>query len=138
MAGRVAAVRWLVDTPEPARDHHPVAYPERDVEAVLDALHSCLVAANESHQHQQAARVLDSYLTVLSRAHGTVADRISHDLVRMQPLVEELPDSAVLAAARRRVDEVLGDHRDRPERATSNGQWRRPRSLAPDRPSAGR
>lgn len=134
---RDLAVRWVVGTPDPARDRHAVVYPERDVAAVLDALHSCLVAANESHQHQQAARVLDSYLTVLSRAHGTVAERIRDDLARVQPLVEQLPDSAALAAARRRVDEVLGDHPDRPERATSNGQS--PRTVrVSDRQSAER
>ena len=103
---RDLAARWVAeDRAGPSR--LPVVYPDRDLDTVLDALYSTLVVAHESHQHQQAARVLDAYLALLEQAHGAVVDRLREDLRAAEPLLQEMPVSPVLAAARRGVDAAL-------------------------------
>ena len=65
-------------------------YRDDDVDTLLDAMYSALVVAPESHQHQQAVRVLETYRTMLARASGPHRRRILDDLVVMRPLVDQL------------------------------------------------
>ena len=104
---RDLAARWVAEDSHTDAQQLPVVYPDRDVDTVLDALYSSLVVAHEAHQHQQAARVLDAYLAVLGRARGPMADRLRRDLSVVQPLLDEIPQSPALDAARDRVDAAL-------------------------------
>ena len=106
---RDLAVRWTSEGDRTGADPARVVYPDDDVDTVLDAFYSAVVAAHESHQHDQAARVLDAYTAVLACAQGRVADRILDDLQAMRPMLDQLPPSPRLDAARRRADAALCD-----------------------------
>jgi hypothetical protein len=99
---RDLAVRWCQEDDRTGPNTLPVVYPDDDLDTVLNALYSAIVAAHESHQHEEAARVLDTYTAVLAHAPDPVADRIRTDLEAMQPLLDQMPASPALAAARRR------------------------------------
>ena len=101
---RDLAVRWISEGDRTGPEPLPVVYPEDDTDTVLDALYSAIVAAHESHQHAQAARVLDAYTEVLAHASGRIETRIREDLTAMRPLLDQMPASPQLDRARRRAD----------------------------------
>ncbi|MGN6574216.1 MAG: DUF2254 family protein [Nocardioides sp.] len=115
---RDLAVRWSKEGDRTGPDPLPVVYADHDVDTVLNALYSAIVAAHESHQHGEAARVLDTYTAILAHAPGAVADRIRTDLEAMQPLLDQMPASPQLDAARRRADGAAHD------RGRTNGRSR--------------
>lgn len=116
---RDLAVRWTIEGDRTGPEPLGIVYPDDDVDTVLDALYSAIVVAHESHQHDQAARVLDAYTAVLAHADRRVADRISGDVGAMQPLLEEMPASPPLTAARDRVCAAAQGHGSRGGRADS-------------------
>lgn len=92
---------------------------------MLNALYSAIVTAHESHQHEQAARVLDAYACVLAHAHPRVASRIRRDLAAMRPLLDQMPASPSLADARRRVDTAVPVGTPDGHSAAEPAQWPR-------------
>ena len=104
---RDLAVRWTTEGERTGPDAVAVVYADDDVDTVLNALYSAIVTAHESHQHEQAARVLDAYACVLAHADTRVACRIRRDLAAMRPLLDQMPASPSLADARRRVDTAV-------------------------------
>lgn len=105
---RDLAARWVGDEPdgrEPDEPRLAVVYPDDDVNHLLDVLYAVLVAAHESQQQQTAARVLATYRLLLPRARDDLRARLYRDLAIAQTLVREIPDSAVLEDARRRLEE---------------------------------
>lgn len=100
---RDLAARWLREDDRTGPDPHPVVYRDDDLDAVLGAVYSAMVVAHESHQHQQAVRVLETYETMLEVARDHHRDRILGDLAAMQPLVDQLPTSPGIDRARARI-----------------------------------
>ena len=98
---RDLGTRWVDEGDRTGDDPLPVVYADDDVDTVLAALYSALVVAHESHQHEQAARVLDAYAAILRRTSGRLAERIRDDVDAMQPLLDELPSSPQVSQARR-------------------------------------
>lgn len=105
---RDLAVRWAGEPDRTGPCPLRVVYPDDDVDTVLNAFYSALVVAHESHQHEQAAAVLDAYGCVLAHASARVAERIREDLRAMRPLLDQMPASPTLAEARRRADAAAG------------------------------
>lgn len=101
---RDLGTRWVDEGDRTGDDPLPVVYADDDVDTVLVALYSALVVAHESHQHEQAARVLDTYAAILRRTNGRLAERIRDDVDAMQPLLDELPSSPQVSQARRTLD----------------------------------
>jgi uncharacterized membrane protein len=91
-----------------AEDVLPVVYVDDDLDRILEVLYSILVAATESRQHVTAARVLETYETLLARATGRVAQRLGHDVVSARALLDEMPPSSRLRSARLRVERSAG------------------------------
>jgi uncharacterized membrane protein len=77
----------------------PVVYRDNDLERVFEVLFSLIVVAHESHQHMQAARVLETYRRLIDRTSGSQRERLLRDLDHVRPLVEELPMSPMLQQA---------------------------------------
>jgi hypothetical protein len=120
---RDLAVRWSTEGDRTGDDPLAVVYPDDDADTVMNALYSAIVVAHESHQHEQAARVLDTYVALLAHAPEPLADRIRTDLEAMQPLLDQMPASPQLDAARRRSDGAARD-RSANNGSTNNGQSR--------------
>ena len=107
---RDLAARWIVEErTRPEGDLLPIVYADRDLDRTLEVVYSVLVAAHESHQHMGAARVLDVYTGLLGRARGSVAERLRHDISLAQPLLDDMPPSAMLTSARSRLRMALAD-----------------------------
>jgi uncharacterized membrane protein len=119
------AARWIeeehqrenvtdTDCPAPLR----VVYRDDDLDAVLDAMYSLMVSAQESHQHLTAVHILHAYGQLLPRAgelradHG-VRDRILRDLDGIEPLLDAMPSSPTLEDARADLRARVGDLHDR-------------------------
>jgi uncharacterized membrane protein len=100
---RDLAARWLAEGDRSGPEPHPVVYRDDDVDTVLEAVYSAMVVAQESHQHQQAARVLETYEMMVDVAHDHHRDRILRDLEAMQPLLDQLPTSPAIDRVRARV-----------------------------------
>ncbi|MEZ0580551.1 DUF2254 family protein [Nocardioides sp. MH1] len=100
---RDLAARWIEED-RIGSNPHPVVYPDDDLPTVIDGLYSAMVVAHESHQHQQAARVLQAYESLLERAQGAVRERLVSDLDVMAPLLAQLPPAPALDRARRAVE----------------------------------
>ena len=100
---RDLAARWLREDDRRRPEPHPVVYRDDDLDTVLEAVYSAMVVAHESHQHQQAVRVLETYETMLEVAREHHRDRILGDLAAMQPLVDQLPTSPGVDRARSRI-----------------------------------
>lgn len=77
----------------------PVVYRDNDLDRVFEAMFSLVVVAHESHQHMEAARVLDSYRRLVERATGHRRDQLMDDLDQLWPLIDELPSSPMLTDA---------------------------------------
>ena len=77
-----------------------VVYPDTYRDELLDSIYGLLVSAHESHQHLTAVRVLEVYRALLPDAPPDVRRRILADLDRGRPLLDQLPDAAVLEQAR--------------------------------------
>lgn len=103
------AARWLAHDPaatRPGDDPLPIVYPDRDLERIFEILYSLVVVTYESRQHMQAARLLDTYRQLLdSAADGPWRRRVERDLEMLGPLLDKVPESPVLDAARARVTE---------------------------------
>lgn len=96
------AARWMVDDPvEPQDEPLPVVYRDDDLSRVLDWLYSLLVSSHESHQHLLAVDVLHAYAALWRLADDGVRRRMRGDLAAAEPLLEEMPPSPMLDAARR-------------------------------------
>lgn len=93
---RDLAVRWLREGDRTGPHPERVVYRDDDLDTVLDAVYSSLVVAHESHQHQQAVRVLQTYDSMLAVAKDRRRERILADLATMQPLIDQLPDSPAI------------------------------------------
>lgn len=78
----------------------PVVYPDRLEDRLYEVLYSLGVAAHESQQHMQAARLLDLYRMLLRRTGGERQQHIREQLALLEPLVREIPDSPRLRSAR--------------------------------------
>jgi uncharacterized membrane protein len=112
---RDLAARWLEPLPEPPageRDVLPVVYDDSDLDRILDWLYSLAVAAHESHQHMLAADLLDAYTELFGMPLDDHLPRVLRDLRAMAPLLDELPPSPLLDAARERLDGELADLSD--------------------------
>ncbi len=84
-----------------------VVYPDTYLDELLDSVFSLLVAANESHQHLTAARVLDVYRGLLPEADGETRRRILADLELGKELLEEVPQAAMLEQAREALERTV-------------------------------
>jgi uncharacterized membrane protein len=100
---RDLASRWLREGGRTGPDPRRVVYRDDDLDTLLEAMYSAMVVAHESHQHQQAARVLETYERMLGWARGEHRQRIIADLDAMRPLVEQLPASPVVDRVDRRL-----------------------------------
>lgn len=102
--------RWLDDREHEShidpQDVLPIVYEDNDLDRVLEEIYNLLVSANESHQHHLSAWVIDAYCTLMPRARGGVRQRMERDLETGKPLLDAMPPSPMLAAARDRLDEV--------------------------------
>jgi hypothetical protein len=110
---RDLAVRWLREDERADPDPAPVVYPDDDLDTILDAVYSALVVAHESHQHQQAVRVLEAYETLLASASAHHRERLVADLEAMRPLADQLPASPAVDRVRRRLEPHLREGADR-------------------------
>ena len=99
--------RWLAED-RTAPGCYPVVYPDDDLAAIFDGIYSAMVVAHESHQHQQAARVLVTYGALLERATGAYRARMLADLDAMEPLIAQLPPAPAVDRARDRVEAQRG------------------------------
>lgn len=104
------AARWIDEAAEPCdRAADPprlrVVYRDDDLDRVLDSLYSLVVSAHESHQHLTAVRVLEAYTELFPRTTGAVRRRMERDLRSFEPLLDEMPPSPMLRAARARLAE---------------------------------
>jgi Predicted membrane protein (DUF2254) len=128
------AVRWLADDPAgSSASLLPVIYHDNDADRLLDVLYSLVVAAQESHQHMFAAAVLDTYTHLLTRAPESVGARLRDDFASIEELLDQMPPSPPLGAARRSVDDTL---QQALSRARGNGHFRAQLGSAP-RPRTG-
>ncbi|MGN6599240.1 MAG: DUF2254 family protein [Actinomycetes bacterium] len=109
------ASRWLGDAGGlPALQEHiratdevlPVVYEDNDLDRVLEVIYGLLVSAHESHQHHLTSWVLDAYASLLPRAPEDVARRMERDLDLAKPLIDQMPPSPMVNAARDRLDDV--------------------------------
>lgn len=98
------AARWLREGDRTGRAPHPVVYRDDDVDTVLDAVYSAMVVAHESHQHQQALRVFETYEMMLAVAAAHHRQRLVDDLEAMNSLTNQLPPSPALDRVRARLD----------------------------------
>jgi hypothetical protein len=87
------------DTGDVSQDALPVVYRDNDLDRIFESLYSLVVVAHESQQHMEAARVLETYRSLLERATGEHRERLLSDLSALQPLLESFPASPVLSAA---------------------------------------
>jgi uncharacterized membrane protein len=77
-----------------------VVYPDTYLEQLLDSIFSMLVAAHESHQDLTAAGVLDTYRLLLPQTTGATRRRVLSDIALGHDLLEQMPRSSMLDAAR--------------------------------------
>ncbi len=106
---RDLGARWLGETAAEAdAEVLPIVYPDRDCEALLDALYSAMVVARESRQHQQAQRVLQTYRFLGDLAREPLAERMRRDVAALQAELDQLPASPAVDAERERLDSALG------------------------------
>jgi hypothetical protein len=94
--------RRLDEEEMPARpeDMVRVVYPDTYLEQLLDSIFSMLVAAHESHQDLTAAGVLDAYRALLPQTTGDTRRRVLADIAMGHDLLEQMPRSSMLDAAR--------------------------------------
>jgi len=95
------AARWLVKEQRPAEEPLPIVYADNDLALIFDWFYSLVVAAHESQQHMQAARVLRVLGSLRDRANPELRRRIDDDIFRLTPILDDLPPSAQVAGARR-------------------------------------
>jgi uncharacterized membrane protein len=99
------ATRWLTTDPAHQPEEQgrrlPIVYRDNDVDRLLDVLYSMLVVAHESQQHMLAATVLGSYDHLLRRAPAGPRERLERDIIQARELLDDIPDSPQLRAARR-------------------------------------
>ena len=100
---RDLATRWLAEGERTGPDPCRVVYRDDDLDTLLEAMYSALVVAHESHQHQQAVRVMETYEAMLALASEPHRRRIVEDLRAMGPLVDQLPASPAVERAWRRL-----------------------------------
>lgn len=104
------AVRWIEDDPAaPDGDDAPIAivYADGDLDRVVDWLYSLFLAAYESKEHMISADVLQVYGALLDRTDGALRERLLRDLHAVQPVLDDMPASPPLTAARRQLEEHL-------------------------------
>jgi uncharacterized membrane protein len=132
---RDLAARWMLEEPGAEEDEEPLAivYEDRDLDKLLTAMYSVLVAAHESQQHMGAARVLYAYRTLLPYAHGPVAERLHRDIRAAGPLLDDMPSSPTLDRARSELGEMVGSAR-RPGDGFDGEPSRDPSGNQPIRP----
>jgi hypothetical protein len=94
-----------------------LVYHDNDVERILDALYSQLVAAHESHQHMVTAAVLEVSGTLLGAVDGELPERLTDDVATAGRLLDETPPSRVLRSARRAFDDAV----ERPDEVPTGG-----------------
>jgi len=95
------AARWLVKEQRPTAEPLPIVYADNDLALIFDWFYSLVVVAHESQQHMQAARVLCVLGSLRDRANPELRRRIDDDIFRLAPILDDLPPSAQVAAARR-------------------------------------
>lgn len=95
------AARWISAEPRPPGDPLPIVYADNDLALIFDWFSSLVIAAHESHQHMQAASVLRVLGTLRGEADPELRRRIDEDIARLRPILDDLPPSAQVAAARR-------------------------------------
>jgi uncharacterized membrane protein len=103
------AARWLHKDPA-AQDNDVerlrIVYPDNALDRIFEVMYSMVIAAFESRQHMQAARVLDSYRALVEMADDDRREQLEADLQSLQPIVDEIPSSPRLQQARARVQRV--------------------------------
>ncbi|MFZ2014304.1 MAG: DUF2254 family protein [Nocardioides sp.] len=104
---RDLASRWLAEGDRSGPDPLPIVYPDGDVELILDAMYSGVVAAHESRQHQQATQVVKAYQFLWPRANPRAQRRIRRDVAAMQQLLDQMPPSPNLSSERRTLAELV-------------------------------
>jgi uncharacterized membrane protein len=106
--------RRLDEEEEPARpeDMVRVVYPDTYLDQLWDSIFSLLVSAHESHQHLTAAGVLDTYRLLLPQTTGATRRRVLADIALGHDLLEDLPRSSMLDAARNALHRTIAqlDH----------------------------
>jgi uncharacterized membrane protein len=104
------AARWMAEEHvAPRSSPMRVVYADNDLDDVMSALFSLVVVAQESHQHQTAAEVLDAYRRLLPRAVPCRREQLLADWERMTPFLDDLPTSAVLEHAREQLENEIAD-----------------------------
>jgi uncharacterized membrane protein len=106
------AARWLDQTGASAPSaqlEHPLAivYTENTLDRLFDIFSSLLIAAHESQQHTFAAAILHAYANILDSAPEPTRQRLSRDLGHATSIIDAIPSSPQLRAARRTVEKSL-------------------------------
>ena len=106
--------RRLDEEEKPARpaDLVNVVYPDTYLDQLWDSIFSMLVVANESHQDLTAAGVLDTYRVLLPQTTGATRRRVLADIALGHDLLEGMPRSSMLDAARDALHQTIA-HLDR-------------------------
>jgi Predicted membrane protein (DUF2254) len=104
---RDIAARWLEADPARLgtgpRADLPIVYPDNDFDRICETFYSLLVVAHESQQHMQAARVLETYGSLIERAPDEVRSRLQADLDMLAPVLREVPQTPLLSDALQRL-----------------------------------
>jgi hypothetical protein len=103
---RDLGARWLKHDPadlehdgEPDEVPLPIVYEDNDLDRIFDCLYSLLVVAQESHQHMEAARVLETYQKFIGLCTGDNRRRLERDLDALRPIIDKLPASRMVDTA---------------------------------------
>lgn len=104
------AARWMTEERDDDSSRRlRVVYEDDDLDNVMTALFSMVVAAHESHQHLTAAEALDVYGVLLRRADPDRREQLLADIKRMEPLLDGIPTSVMLEDARERLRSEIRD-----------------------------
>lgn len=100
------ASRWMYDQQDTdeqeGNEPYAIVYEDNDLSNVLDKIYSTLIVAYESKQHMLAAETLDVYSSLFERSDNALRDRLERDVTSLTSILEEMPPSLRLDAARRR------------------------------------